>query len=150
MKLSSPAFVNQTAIPILYTAQGKNISPPLHWTHAPQDTMSFVLICEDPDAPGGPFDHWILYNIPPSFVNIPENFSTLLDGIHSGLNSWGNEGYGGPNPPSGTHRYIFTLYALDTELDLPPKIRKRGILLAMQSHVLAQARLIGRYSRTPI
>ena len=147
MKLSSPAFSDQTRIPVIYTAQGKNISPPLTWTHTPEDTVSFVLICEDPDAPGGTFDHWILYNIPASFRKLPQNFSSFSTGMRSGLNSWGKKGYGGPNPSLGTHRYIFTLYALDILLDLAEGVQKEDVLQAMQTHVLAQSTLMGLYGK---
>lgn len=147
MELSSPAFKNQTSIPLLYAAQGEGVSPPLQWKNFPQDTASFVLMCEDPDAPKGTFDHWILYNLPPSLTYLPVNFSSSSAGIKRGLNSAGSKGYFPPKPPSGTHRYIFTVYALDTVLDLPDGARKRDLLHAMQGHVLDQASLIGLCSK---
>ena len=147
MNLSSPAFLDQTYIPVVYTAQGNNISPPLTWAQAPEDTVSFVLLCEDPDAIGGTFDHWILYNIPASFKSLPKNFSPLSTDIRSGLNSLGKKGYEGPNPPLGTHRYIFTLYALDILLDLTEGVRKEDVLQAMQAHILAQSTLMGFYKK---
>jgi hypothetical protein len=145
MKLLSSAFNNFESIPVLYTAEGEDISPPLRWQEFPDDTRSFALICDDPDAPMGTWDHWILYNIPPSINVLPEGLVNLPHGIRTGLNSWKKTGYGGPNPPSGSHRYFFVLYALDTILQLPEDITKADLLKEMQGHILAEATLVGVY-----
>ncbi len=147
MKLSSSAFSNQEFIPVKYTAQGEELSPPLKWQDVPAGTLSFALICEDPDAPHGTFDHWILYNIPPSRDGLPEGLTSLAEGMKSGVNSTGKEGYMGPNPPSGVHRYFFILYALDTLLTLPKKVTKAELLKAIENHILSKATLVGRYTR---
>lgn len=147
MKLFSSAFGNFEIIPIQYTGEGDDISPPLRWQDAPIGTRSLALICEDPDAPRGTWDHWLLYNIPPSIHVLPEGMKTLPHDIRSCPNSWGKTGYGGPNPPSGKHRYFFTLYALDTVLQLPENATKAHLLNAMQSHTLAEAIIVGCYAK---
>lgn len=147
MKLLSSAFGNFEDIPAKYTAEGEDISPPLRWQGSPSGTKSFTLICDDPDAPHGTWDHWVLYNIPPKQHVLAEGLDRLTGGIQSCLNSWGNKGYGGPNPPSGTHRYFFRVYALDTILQLPENATKATLLNAMNSHILAEASLVGRYQR---
>jgi len=140
--LSSPAFADGQSIPAAYTCDGPGRSPPLSWSGAPPGTQSFVLIMDDPDAPRGTWDHWLVWNL---------HGSALADGTDgggvSGTNSWDKTGYGGPCPPSGTHRYVFRLLALDTQLDLPGSTRKAALLAATKGHVLAEARLVGRYSR---
>ncbi len=145
MKLNSTAFSNFETIPSKYTAEGEDISPPIMWQSIPEGTRSLALICEDPDAPHGTWDHWILYNIPPDMSVFAEGMKALPRGIHSCLNSWGNLGYGGPNPPSGNHRYFFILYALDTVFQLPPDANKTSLLKAMNGHILEEATLVGRY-----
>lgn len=147
MKLLSTAFENQGPIPIRYTAEGDDLSPPLRWQDAPKETRSLALICEDPDAPRETYDHWLLYNIPPSISVLAEGLKQLPHGIQSLQNSADTTGYVGPNPPSGNHRYFFTLYALDTVLAIPEKGAKADLLKAMTSHILAQATLVGRYQR---
>lgn len=147
MKLLSSAFGNFDTIPTKYTGEGDDISPPLRWEGVPSGTRSLSLICEDPDAPHGTWDHWLLYNIPLSISVLAEGLSNLPHGIKSCLNSWGKIGYGGPNPPSGKHRYFFILYALDTVLQLPDNADKSHLLKAMQSHTLGEARLVGCYAR---
>jgi Raf kinase inhibitor-like YbhB/YbcL family protein len=145
MKLLSTAFNNFDTIPVKYTAEGEDICPPLRWQDIPEGTRSFALVCEDPDAPGATWDHLVLYNIPPTMKVLPEGFNQLTQGIQSCLNSWGKKGYGGPNPPSGTHRYFFIVYALDTVLQLPDGARKVNLLKEMQGHVLAEASVVGVY-----
>ncbi|HKJ39982.1 MAG TPA: YbhB/YbcL family Raf kinase inhibitor-like protein, partial [Anaerolineales bacterium] len=119
--LTSTAFAQGQAIPEKYTCVGdaasslKDVSPPLTWGEPPADTQSFALIMDDPDAPIGTWDHWILFNIPASTRNLPESMP-VNSGFPGGNNSWGRTGYGGPCPPSGTHRYFFRLYALDEML----------------------------------
>ncbi len=148
--LTSPAFDHGKPIPRKYTCKGKDISPPLEWKNPPEGTRSFALIVDDPDAPMGTWDHWVLYNIPAEKRSLPEGMPTdskLPDGSRNGKNSWHRLGYGGPCPPSGTHRYFFRLYALDTTLDLPSGAGKKEVLRAMEGHVLAQAELMGTYSK---
>lgn len=145
--LTSPAFANNETIPYSYACDGSNISPPLVWHEAPVNTKSFALIMQDPDAPNGTWDHWILFNIPSAYSQLQEGLKDHIDKMVLGKNSWGKNTYGGPCPPSGTHRYYFTLYALDTLLDLKPGSDKKALLKAMQGHVLAQAELMGHYAR---
>lgn len=148
--LKSSAFAHQGAIPSKYTCDGEDISPPLEWSGAPADTKSFALIVDDPDAPIGTFNHWILFNIPAGVNQLAEGISrqdTLADGSRQGKTSWRKVGYGGPCPPSGTHRYFFTLYALDIMLDLPAGASKEQVLQAMSGHILAKGELMGTYKR---
>jgi Raf kinase inhibitor-like YbhB/YbcL family protein len=148
--LSSNAFIQEAAIPTRYSCDGENISPPLEWGDPPQGTESFALILDDPDAPGGTWVHWILYNIPAEVRALPEAIppeEELPDGSRHGENSFGRLDYGGPCPPSGTHRYFFKLYALDVTLDLEPGVDKKTLLQAMEGHVLAEAELMGTYPR---
>lgn len=151
MHLSSPAFVNGQAVPVNYTCDGRNDSPPLQWSGAPSGTKSFALICDDPDAPGG-WVHWVLYNLPATTHELPERFpatETLPDGAKQGLSDFKRIGYGGPCPPPGKlHRYFFKLHALDTELKLRPPATKAELLQAMKGHVLADASVMGVYERT--
>lgn len=150
LELKSSAFASGSMIPSLYTCQGKNISPPLSWSGAPTDTKSFVLICDDPDAPLVTWVHWVYYNIPASTTSLPEDFPKTekppQGGIH-GKSSFGDFGYGGPCPPWGTHRYFFKLYALDTMLTLPSGAKKKDVLKAMDKHVLSQTELVGKYKK---
>jgi Raf kinase inhibitor-like YbhB/YbcL family protein len=149
-ELKSSAFVSGSMIPSLYTCKGKNISPPLTWSGAPAGTKSFVLICDDPDAPILTWVHWVYYNIPASVTSLPEALSKIekpqQGGIH-GKSSFGDFGYGGPCPPLGTHRYFFKLYALDTMLTLPSGAKKKDILKAMDKHVLGQTELMGKFTK---
>ena len=144
MKITSPAFENNGNIPSKYTCDGKNVSPPLIFSEISENAKSLVLISDDPDAPVGTWDHWIVFNIPPSTKEITKG--TEPKGT-AGKNSWGRTGYGGPCPPSGTHRYFFKLYALDTTLDLPAGSTKKQIEEAMQNNILVKAELIGLYKR---
>lgn len=148
--LSSTAFAQGEAIPTRYTCDGEDISPPMSWSDPPDGTKGLALICNDPDAPGGIWVHWVLSDIPAESRSIPEAVSAdaqLPDGSRNGKNGWGKLGYGGPCPPSGTHRYVFKLYALDTTLDLPASAGKTEVEAAMENHVLAQAELMGTYQR---
>lgn len=150
LELNSPVFNKGELIPRKYTCDGDDISPPLQWSDFPGGTKSFALICDDPDAPVGTWDHWVLYNIPAKMSALPEGVSSdadLSDGSRNGRNSWGQLGYGGPCPPGGTHRYFFKLYALDSVLGLASGASKYQLLRAMEGHILAQAELMGRYSR---
>lgn len=149
-ELTSNAFSQGDSIPAKYTCDGQDISPPLGWSDPPEGTRSFALINDDPDAPVGTWDHWVIYNVPSEARSLPEAVSSdaeLPDGSRNGQNSWRRLGYGGPCPPSGTHRYFFKLYALDTSLGLEPGAGKQQVLTAMEGHILGQAELMGVYSR---
>ncbi len=149
-QLTSPAFAPGGPIPRKYTCDGEDISPPLQWRDPPQGTQSFALIADDPDAPRGTWIHWVLYNVPANARSLSEAVppdAELPDGSRHGQNSWKRLGYGGPCPPGGTHRYFFKLYALDTMLDLPAGATKKQLLKAMEGHILAQAEVMGTYTR---
>ena len=147
MKLTSSAFTHNGQIPSEFTCDGSNISPPLTIMDAPSNSKSLALISDDPDAPVGTWDHWIVFDIPPSTKEIPKG--TEPKGM-AGKNSWGRTGYGGPCPPSGTHRYFFKLYALDSMLNLPEGSGKKQVEAAMQNHIIAKAELIGLYKKKNI
>jgi hypothetical protein len=151
MTLTSPAFADEGTIPQTYTCDGEDISPELQWQDPPEGTESFALVVEDPDAPARTWIHWVVYNIPADQRSFDESVpaeTELPGGALQGQNSWSRTGYGGPCPPRGTHRYFFTLYALDTTLDLEPAAADKAALLeAMEGHVLAQTSLMGRYER---
>ena len=150
--ITSDAFREGEAIPTKYTCDGDDLSPALRWSDIPPNTKSFVLICEDPDAPSGTFTHWVLYNLPPTATEMPEGVSAearLANGAIQGRNDFKRIGYGSPCPPpkDSAHRYFFRLYALDTELQLQAGARREDIVLAMNSHVLATGHLMGAYRR---
>jgi Raf kinase inhibitor-like YbhB/YbcL family protein len=150
-ELISTAFEPGEPIPDKYTCDGEDVSPSLAWGDPPAGTRSLTLIMDDPDAPGGTFDHWILLNISPELRELPEampagtSFGDMT--TISGMNSFGRSGYDGPCPPSGTHRYFFKLYALDTTLNLDTTATKEQVLAAMEGHILAEAELMGTYIR---
>jgi len=141
--IGSPQFAHEQSIPAKYTCQGEDINPPLTIEGLPEGAKSLVLIVDDPDAPGGTWDHWVIWNIAP-IENIQEDSAPGEEG----LNSWNRIGYGGPCPPSGTHRYFFKLYALDRELDLPSSADKRTVEAAMEGHIISEAILIGLYKKS--
>jgi len=148
--LVSAAFAAGGSIPVAYTCDGEDISPPLEWGGAPAGTASYALICEDPDAPVGNWVHWVVYDIPADRTALPEgagNVEPAEHGMTGGTNSWGRTGYCGPCPPSGTHRYFFRLYALDTVLELDAEADAETLREAMEGHVMGKAELMGRYSR---
>lgn len=147
LKLLSTAFKEGQVIPVQYTCQGHGISPKLTWTDVPAKTKTFVLIVDDPDAPLGIWDHWILFNIPADVDALEEGVKKLPTKTQEGRNSWGKTGYGAPCPPTGTHRYFFKLYAVDTRLNLTDDAEKTHVERAMQDHVLQQATLMGKYQR---
>jgi Raf kinase inhibitor-like YbhB/YbcL family protein len=150
MKLESSIFSANGLIPAKYTCDGADVSPALRWSEPPENTRRFVLIVDDPDAPGKPFVHWLLYDLPSELRQLPEALPTdpiLLTGGVQGKNDFDRYGYRGPCPPGGTHRYVFKLYAIDTAIDLPPGANKADVIAAMQGHVLAGATLVGRYRR---
>lgn len=150
LDLSSTAFSNGRPIPSVHTCKGRDISPALSWQGVPNGTKSLALIMDDPDAPMGTFVHWVIYNIPAASSDLPEavpGTAKLADGSLQGLNDMGAAGYAGPCPPSGTHRYFFKLYALDSPLALGSGATKEQLLAAMQGHILAQGELMGTYSK---
>jgi len=150
MTIISPAFSEGETIPVQYTCDGNDISPPLTWSDPPDGTVSFALISDDPDAPMGTWVHWVVYDIPADVSGLPENVPekpALDNGAVQGVNDFGSIGYGGPCPPSGIHRYYFKLYAIDAKLGLKSGAAKDMVLEAMRGHVLAEAQLMGRYSR---
>lgn len=149
-ELTSTAFAHEQPIPSKYTCDGEDVSPSLQWSDPPEGTRSFALIMDDPDAPRGTWIHWVLYDLPAETRTLPEAIpaaTNLSDGGRHGKNSDRKKGYGGPCPPSGTHRYFFKLYALDTPLGLSPGASKKRLLRAMEGHILAQAELMGTYTR---
>lgn len=149
LELTSRVIRDQN-IPQHYTCDGDNVSPPLAWGNVPEGTKSLALIADDPDAPGGTFTHWVIFNIPPHVRELPEDVrrdEILPNGARQGINSFQKIGYGGPCPPGGTHRYYFKLYALDALLDLPAGVSKEHLVDAMHGHVLAETEVMGKYSR---
>lgn len=154
MQLLSNAFEDGDAIPSRFTCDGDDVAPELCWTDLPEGTVSLALIVDDPDAPdpAAPkmvWDHWILYNLPPELATLPEATTSdqLPEAVLDGINSWGREGYGGPCPPVGRHRYFFRIYALDATLPKLAEPTKDHLLLAMDQHILAHAELVGTYQR---
>lgn len=148
LTLTSTAFENEAVIPARHSKKGGNISPALAWSGIPAETTTLVLILDDPDAPSGLFTHWIVYGIDPSSRELPEHQPSsgeLPSGARQGLNGFGEIGYGGPQPPSGTHRYFFHLFALDTDTELPPGLTRQEIDGAIQGHIIEEATLMGRY-----
>lgn len=144
LNLKSSAFENEGQIPSKYACDGDNISPPLSWNKGPSGTKSFALIVEDPDAPVGVVTHWVLYNIPADVTSSLEGAPPK--GALQGLNHYGKSQYRGPCPPSGTHRYFFRLYALDTLLKLPAGSTKEQVLNEIKSHIIGKSELMGTYS----
>jgi Raf kinase inhibitor-like YbhB/YbcL family protein len=142
--ITSSAFQPGADIPAKFTCNGTNVSPGLQISGVPNDAKSLVLIVDDPDAPRGLFTHWIVWNIDPKTTTIPENSAPA--GAMQGTNDFGKRSYGGPCPPSGTHRYFFKLFVLDTKLDLKPSARRAELDAAMHGHVLGQGELMARYS----
>lgn len=147
LALTSPSFTHKTRLPVDFTCDGTDISPELNWSGIPANTESFALIVSDPDAPSGTFYHWIVYDIPKTTTGLPEGVKTLPAQTKQGKNSAGNNEYMGACPPKGKdHHYIFTLYALNKKLDLPPGIDAKTLLQAMQNHITGKTELIAIYS----
>jgi len=144
LKIESPAFANNEKIPSKYTCDGENINPALNITGVPEDAVSLVLIVDDPDAPGGTWVHWTVFNISPDTTLISEN--SAPDGAKEGVTDFGTSGYNGPCPPSGTHRYFFKLFALDTTLELDSNATTNDIMKAIENHIIGSAEIIGTYS----
>lgn len=150
--MTTTAFADSGNIPKKYTCDGEDVSPPLSWSGVPAGTKSFALICDDPDAPMGTWTHWVIWGIPGNAPGLPEGVPKVADvpgGIKQGLNSWPKVGYNGPCPPAGKpHRYIFTVFALDSDLDLSANSSKSALENAMKGHILGTAKVTGKYGRS--
>ena len=142
LQVNSDSFNHEDHIPTKYTCEGDDINPSLEISEVPEDTETLAIIMEDPDAPNGIFDHWLVWNIAPNEA-IAENSSPGI----SGINSFGKTGYGGPCPPSGVHRYYFKVFALNKTLDLQAGSDKKALLEAMDGHILAEGEMMGRYAK---
>ncbi|MGM5487627.1 MAG: YbhB/YbcL family Raf kinase inhibitor-like protein [Nanobdellota archaeon] len=142
MRITSPAFQHNQSIPTKYACDGDDVNPPLNIVETPPETKSVVLIVDDPDAPVGTFTHWVIWNIAAA-GEIAKNSAPGVEGV----NDFGRTGYGGPCPPSGTHRYFFRAFALDTKLDLEPGSEREDVELQMEGHIIANAELVGTYGR---
>ncbi|MBN2525714.1 MAG: YbhB/YbcL family Raf kinase inhibitor-like protein [Deltaproteobacteria bacterium] len=152
MRIVSSSFVEGGAIPARHTCMGADVSVPLAWTDVPAGTRSFALIIDDPDAPDPRHPqmvwvHWVLYNIPPDTLSLPEGIVELPAGTLEGLNDWHQTGYRGPCPPVGRHRYFHKLYALDTELSDLETPTKSELLRAITGHVIAETALMGTFAK---
>lgn len=152
IKVYSSAFKEGGSIPSKYTCEGSNVSPQLHWGDVPKEVKSFALIVDDPDAPGGNFVHWIIYNIPGNTKELHEDITpsrNIPEEVMLGTNGFGRIGYGGPCPPAGKpHRYFFRLYALNTILHhVESGLTKQQLLKAMESHIISEGHLMGKYQR---
>jgi Raf kinase inhibitor-like YbhB/YbcL family protein len=163
IKLRSSAFTDGGMVPKTFTCDGANHSPPLAWSSVPDSARSLVLICDDPDAPAGTWSHWVAFNLPIQLKGLKEAVPTdemipkgVMEGsppagedieARQGKNDFGKTGYGGPCPPSGTHRYFFRLYALDSKLKLGSSPTRAEVLEAIQGRILAEGRLMGKYER---
>jgi Raf kinase inhibitor-like YbhB/YbcL family protein len=145
MKISSSAFQEGGTIPEKFSKNGQNVSPELRVEGAPAEAKSLALIVDDPDTPVGLFTHWLVWNIDPKTIEIAEN--SPPNGAVQGTNDYPNLGYGGPQPPSGTHRYYFKIFALDRVLDLKSGAKRREVDAAMRGHMIGQGELMGRYSK---
>ncbi|HUI05821.1 MAG TPA: YbhB/YbcL family Raf kinase inhibitor-like protein [Verrucomicrobiae bacterium] len=152
--LTSPSFRNDQPMPAKHSCEGADASPALKWEGAPASTKSYALICDDPDAPGGSWVHWVIYAIPASTTELPENVAktdtvAALGNAKQGMTDFGRLGYGGPCPPRGhgVHHYHFRLYALDTELNLSARVSRRQLEAAMKGHIVAETELVGTYRR---
>ncbi len=151
IKISSPVFEDGGLIPQECTCSGENISPPLNWEGVPEGAQSLALIVDDPDASDEPFVHWVLYDLPPDVQGLskdmPQDKTFPIGGVQ-GINSTNRIGYMGPCPASGTHRYYFTLYALDEKLNMEAGETKDRILDAMEGHIIGRGQIMGRFKRT--
>lgn len=144
MHIDSPVFEHHQPIPTKYTCEGEDVSPPLTISDIPPGTKSLALIMDDPDAPRGTFDHWIVWNLPSDTAKLDEGIKLPKQGI----NGFGKKGYGGPCPPPGKpHRYFFKLYALDTFVNLSEGSKKKDLEEAMEGHILGKAELVGTFKR---
>ena len=148
--IKTTSFNNEEIIPKKYTCDGENISPALEWYDSPNGTQSFVLIVDDPDAPLGTWNHWLIYNIPHNIIKLTENIKALPNPAKIGRNSWGNENYSGPCPPRGEHRYYFKLFALNKQLESKDKVSRTNIEQLIKPYIIGEAVLMGRYERKEI
>jgi Raf kinase inhibitor-like YbhB/YbcL family protein len=144
MKISSSAFAQGAEIPVKYSRGGEDINPPLHIEGTPGNAKSLTLIMDDPDAPVGLFTHWLVWNMDPRTTEITEH--SVPKGAVEGTNDYPNAGYGGPQPPSGTHRYYFKIFALDKTLDLRAGAKRKELDQAMKGHVIAEGQYMGRFT----
>lgn len=151
LSVTSRAFKDNGMIPAKFSCRGADISPPLAWTGTPRGTKSFVIICNDPDAPNGNWVHWIVYNIPAGTEDLQGGYTKEMkqaNGIFQAKTSFGSPGYGGPCPPSGVHRYFFSVYALDVKLGLDPgSAGYMDVVNAMQGHIKGFGQLMGRFKK---
>jgi Raf kinase inhibitor-like YbhB/YbcL family protein len=145
MKITTTAFQQGGNIPSKFTCDGADANPPLRFEGVPAEAKSLAVIVDDADAPGGLFTHWLVWNIDPTTTTVEEN-SAPANGVQ-GKNDFGKSGYGGPCPPSGTHRYFFKIFALDRQLDLAAGSKRAQLDAQMRGHIMAQGELMGRYSR---
>lgn len=148
LSLSSSSFEPGASIPVVYTCKGKDISPPLQWSEPPQGTKSLALIMDDPDAAG--WTHWVVFNLPADVRGLEEAIAKKIEqfaGAQNGSNSWNRQGYGGPCPPFGEHRYVFRIYALDKLLSAPSGASKKDVLGLMSGHILATGELMGKFAK---
>ena len=145
MKINTNAFPEGGVIPDKYARHGSNMNPPLHLEEIPNRARSLALIVDDPDAPSGTFNHWVVYNIDPKTKDIKENSVPVI--ATQGRNDFGDVEYDGPQPPSGEHRYFFKAFALDAVLDLPRGARREELEKAMRGHVIDEAAIMGRYAK---
>ncbi|WP_243358371.1 YbhB/YbcL family Raf kinase inhibitor-like protein [Fundidesulfovibrio terrae] len=150
LTVTSDAFAEGGSIPSVHTCDGKDVSPRITVGGLSGSAKTWALLCDDPDAPGGDWVHWLVFNLPAALTDLPPGVTPEVlaakGGVH-GRNSWGNSRYQGPCPPSGTHRYIFKVFALDAALDLPEGASKAQFLAAAKGRVLGHAMLTGRYAR---
>lgn len=145
MKITSTSFEEGQELPVQSGKTTGNLNPPLVVDDLPMGTVTWALMMDDPDAPNGTFDHWVVWNIPVAQNEIPEGWKPD-DGVKVGANGWGEQTYGGPQPPSGTHRYFFKAYALDAAVGLDPGAYKAELERAMEGHILGEARLMGTFT----
>lgn len=145
MQVTSTAFQHNEPIPAKYSCEGANVNPPLTFSEVPKKAKSLVLLVEDPDAPNGTFTHWVLYDMPPTILQILENETPEIG--KQGLSDFGEAVYGGPCPPSGQHRYFFKLFALNTMLNLAEGVRAQEVYDAMEGKVIGSAELVGLYEK---
>lgn len=153
--LTSTVFAEGQLIPSEHTCDGKNQSPPLSWSNVPPDARSLVLLCDDPDASLKTWSHWVVFDLSPELPGLSAGIAAAdslklgdRGSARQGKNDFGEVGYGGPCPPSGTHRYFFRIYALDAKLNLQPGADRSQVLRAMEGHVIAEGSLVGKYART--
>ena len=151
LKIFSSSFGNGEMIPKKYTCEGEDVSPEIRWKELPEEVKSLALICDDPDAPGGDFVHWVIFNIPPEIDSLPEGLApkdTLDFGAIQGMTDFGRVGYGGPCPPRGpVHHYHFKLYGLDTMLKVEKNTTKDELLKKMEGHILIKGEIVGLFKR---